>query len=105
MNLQLRMFRSQLGELARVDTKLEIPIVFHIIHDGNTGKVSSSMIQEQMSILNDAYAGTNHAENNLDTNIRFKLFKTTYTDNPTWFEDCKSSSYDFRPEMNMDSKQ
>jgi hypothetical protein len=51
-------------------------VYFHVIHSGNTGKLSSSDINAQMNVLNAAYA---------DTGWSFDLIDTTYTDNATWF--------------------
>ena len=104
MSLQLKQFRSQLGDLAAVDAKLLIPVVFPVIHDGNTGKHGSSIINSQMDVLNRAFAGSNHAKNGLDTHIQYKLQKITYVENADWYENCKSSSYTFRPKHNVDSK-
>jgi hypothetical protein len=53
-----------------------INVYFHVIHSGNTGKLSSSDINAQMNVLNAAYA---------DTGWSFDLIDTTYTDNATWF--------------------
>ena len=53
-----------------------INVYFHVIHSGNTGKLSSGDVNSQMSILNAAYAGTGWS---------FNLIATTYTDNATWF--------------------
>jgi hypothetical protein len=53
-----------------------IDVYFHVIHSGNTGKLSSGDVNSQMSILNAAYAGTGWS---------FNLIATTYTDNATWF--------------------
>ena len=53
-----------------------IKVYFHVIHSGNTGKLSSGDINAQMSVLNAAYGGTGWS---------FDLVGTTYTDNATWF--------------------
>jgi hypothetical protein len=53
-----------------------INVYFHVIHSGNTGKLTSSDVNAQMSVLNAAYA---------DTGWSFNLIDTTYTDNSTWF--------------------
>ena len=53
-----------------------INVYFHVIHSGNTGKLTSGDVNAQMSVLNAAYA---------DTGWSFNLIDTTYTDNSTWF--------------------
>jgi hypothetical protein len=53
-----------------------INVHFHVIHSGNTGRLSSGDINAQMSILNAAFASTGWS---------FNLVSTDYTDNATWF--------------------
>lgn len=53
-----------------------VPVNFHVIHDGNAGKLSSQDINAQMNVLNDAYRGTG---------ISFVLNSVDYTDNAKWF--------------------
>ena len=53
-----------------------VSVYFHVIHKGNDGKLSSSDIDGQMRVLNEAYAGTGFS---------FALAGTSYSDNGTWF--------------------
>ncbi len=57
-------------------TAIVIPIAFHVIHSGTTGKLTASDIVGQISVLNSAYAGTGFS---------FVLDRTDYTDDATWF--------------------
>ena len=57
-------------------TDLTIPVAFHVIHDGNQGNLSSVDINDQMTVLNSAYAGTGFS---------FSREITDYTDHATWF--------------------
>jgi len=56
-----------------------INVYFHVIRSGTSvsqGNISSTMIQDQMNVLNNAYAGTGWT---------FQLMQTNRTTNPTWF--------------------
>jgi hypothetical protein len=60
-----------------------VPVYFHVVHKGNAGKLSAQDVGAQMSVLNEAFAGTGWS---------FALAATTYTDNATWFDSCHTSS-------------
>lgn len=60
-----------------------IPVYFHVIHSGSSGKLTSGEIAAQITVLNDAYAGTGWS---------FELVGTDYTDNGTWFNGCYGTS-------------
>ncbi len=55
---------------------INIAIAYHVIHDGNTGVVSSSRLNQQVTVLNNAYAGTGFS---------FSVASIDYTDNATWY--------------------
>ena len=70
-------------------TLVTIPVVFHVIHSGNTGKVSAQAINAQMSVLNASFGtGTGGA----NTPYRFSLLTTDYVDNSTWYNSCGTGS-------------
>jgi hypothetical protein len=58
---------------------LVIPVRWHVIHSGNTGKLTASQINSQIQVLNQAYQGTGFS---------FQLVSTDYTDNRTYFNGC-----------------
>lgn len=53
-----------------------INVYFHVIRDGQRGNVTNAQITAQMRVLNDAYA---------QGGWRFRLVRTTRTDNSAWF--------------------
>jgi hypothetical protein len=55
---------------------ITVPVAFHVIHSGNSGYLSSQDINDQIAVLNAAYA---------NTPFRFSLVSTDYTNNSTWF--------------------
>lgn len=59
-----------------VGPSITIPVAVHVITDGNQGNVSSSQINQQINVLNNAYNGTGFS---------FNVVSTDYTDNAAWY--------------------
>ncbi len=72
-----------------------IPVAFHVVRSGNgvsQGNVSQAMIDDQIDVLNSAYAGTN---------FRFSLGVVTRTTNSAWFNDCSSNENAMKAALNV----
>lgn len=52
----------------------EIPVAFHVVHNGSQGLLTQSEVEDQIQALNDAF-----------DNVDFVLFDTTFTNNAAWF--------------------
>jgi hypothetical protein len=71
-------FDDDLWETAGV-TSVTIPVYVHIITNGSRGAVSSARINDQIDVLNDAYAAAGAA---------FTLAGTDTTNNSSWYTGC-----------------
>lgn len=55
---------------------IDIPVAFHVIHDGSNGQLSQSKVNQQISVLNGAFNGSGFS---------FYLASLDYTDNASWY--------------------
>jgi hypothetical protein len=58
-----------------------VPVYFHVVHAGGVGNISQTVIDEQMTVLNAAFAGF---YGGAATGFSFRLAGVTRTDNAAW---------------------
>ncbi len=80
---------AQLADAAQLAPgSVTVETVFHVISDHTLTRQevrrTNRMIEDQMEVLNEAYAGLT-APDAADTPFRFDLAKTTYTVNAEWY--------------------
>jgi len=62
--------------------KATVPVWFHVVSDGDIGNVTQAQIDEQMTVLNLAFAGF---YGGVKSGFKFELAGVTRTDNADWF--------------------
>ncbi|MET9376425.1 zinc metalloprotease [Streptomyces sp. NPDC003035] len=82
-DLKKRLESVRAGGMNSTAAVVNIPVYFHVVHSGTTGKLSATAINNQMAVLNSAFGG--QGTGNVNTNFQFTLVETTYTDNPNWY--------------------
>ncbi len=89
VNQQLAASGSLRSVLPAIGDPITVPVYVHVIHSGATGMLPQSMIDAQIDVLNDAYAGNTGGA---ATDFQFVLLGTDYTDNSSWYNDCDVTS-------------
>ncbi len=64
-------------------TSASIPVYYHVITDGTNGRLTSSQINSQISVLNQGYSGTG---------VSFYLAGTETTVNSNWFNNVNQGT-------------
>ncbi|WP_270074735.1 zinc metalloprotease [Streptomonospora mangrovi] len=74
-----------------------VPLVVHVVHaEDGTGDVDDGTVQEQVDVLNKAFAG---GFAGADTGFSFDLRDVTRTANDAWFEDFTSHADEARSQL------
>jgi hypothetical protein len=77
--------KAKMGPQAGIAAIVTIPVVFHVISEDGTragGNIPDSMITNQMTILNQSYAGQ---FGGVDTQFRFTLQSINRVTNASWY--------------------
>ena len=84
--------KAQMGPQAGIAAIVTIPVVFHVISEDGTranGNIPDSMVNSQMTILNQSYAGQ---FGGVDTQFRFTLQSINRVTNAGWYPIVNGSS-------------
>ncbi|MGW1177965.1 zinc metalloprotease [Kitasatospora sp. NPDC002543] len=71
------------GGRRRAANPTTIPVRFHVIHDGDTGRLDQAAVAGQIDHLNESYGG--RGEGNAPSPFHFELVGTDWTDNASWY--------------------
>ncbi|MFG2908022.1 zinc metalloprotease [Kitasatospora sp. NPDC048286] len=81
-DLDRRLAELGTGRL-RVGTPTTVPVHFHVIHDGDAGRLSQAAVTGQIDHLNESYGG--QGEGNTASPFHFQLVTIDWTDNASWY--------------------
>jgi hypothetical protein len=73
----------QLESSRRLAGRIVVPVRFHVITDGRSGRLTTATIDRQIRSLNAAYGG---ATGGADTGVSFRLVSADVVRNTDWFE-------------------
>ncbi|MFB4313520.1 zinc metalloprotease [Actinomadura sp. 21ATH] len=81
----------------RAEGRVNVPVYFHVLHDGASGNVSRATVQRQIEVLNRAHAGSGARA--AATGFTFTLKGVTRTDNAGWYRDPERHEATFKPRL------
>lgn len=76
-----------------VNKVTNIPVAFHVIHNGSAGNIPDSWISAQINVLNQAYAGSGFS---------FTLQSIDRTDNRRWYTGCYNQDTKMKQSLAID---
>lgn len=77
------------GSILAAPGPVTIDVYWHVIHDGNAGRLSAGAIADSVGVLDAAYGG---GTGGASSRFQFRVAGTTYTDNANWYDNCDTSS-------------
>ncbi len=75
---------------------INIPVQFHVLHDGQKGKLTKKAVLKQIAVLDAAYRGKKGGYN---ARINFYLQKITWTDDKNWFSKPQKYEVEFKTKL------
>ena len=84
---------------------LLIDVVFSVFHNDNYGKVSKTVLKNQISVMNNAFSGKYSKQSMIDTNIRFKINKINYINNNNYYKKCDNNAFKMTKLYSIDNRQ
>ncbi|WP_312874804.1 zinc metalloprotease [Actinomadura litoris] len=85
----------------RLAAPINVPVYFHVLHDGASGNVSDAGIRRQITVLNDSYGGRNGGA---DADVTFRLQAIDRTDNAQWYADPERYERTYKPRLRKGGK-
>jgi len=83
---------------------VDIPVWYHVIHDGNTGNLTNAQVQAQFDQTNKDFAGQeNPGSGAAQMDITFTLAGVTRTNNGLWFSDIDRYETQIKTELAVDN--
>lgn len=70
---------------------VQVPVWFHVIHDGKRGNASTTQLKKQLAVLDATYQAKGESTG-ANTKVNFYLGGVTRTKNPAWFNLRKESN-------------
>lgn len=84
------------GPPVRSGQRVNIPVYFHVLHDGPTGNVPTTAVRRQIKVLNDSHSGRGPGAR---TGFTFELKGVTRTENARWYSDPERYESEFKPKL------
>lgn len=85
----------------RAAGKISVPVYFHVLHDGSTGDVPTSVVKRQISVLNASYGGRYGGAN---TRVTFHLKAISRSDKAAWFNEPERYEGTYKPKLRKGGK-